>query len=266
MRPPRHSAVAGLTESEELPDGLVSRRFVGVVGRMLLVRLLKATGRFYAPASDLPNGLIAATAKERASWLVRGLFKLRRPVFIGARVRIRGKAGLEIGKYATLEPYVTLDGYSQEGISIGRRTKIGAYSVISCTSHLSLLGKGFKIGSDSGIGEFCYVGASGGVVIGDSVIMGQFVTFHAQEHEYSDPDVLIRDQGVTQRGIAVGDDCWVGARVTFLDGANVGRGCVVAAGAVVRGTIPPYSVIAGVPAKVVGRRGEETADGVDSEK
>ena len=55
-------------------------------------------------------------------------------------------------------------------------------------------------------------------------------------------------------GILVEDDCWVGANVVFLDGAHVGRGSVVAAGAVVRGKIPAYSVVAGVPARVLRSR------------
>jgi len=61
-------------------------------------------------------------------------------------------------------------------------------------------------------------------------------------------------QGVNRKGIVIEDDCWVGGNATFLDGCHLGRGCVVAAGAVVRGEIPPYSVIAGVPARVIRSR------------
>jgi acetyltransferase-like isoleucine patch superfamily enzyme len=50
------------------------------------------------------------------------------------------------------------------------------------------------------------------------------------------------------------DDCWVGANTTFLDGAHVGRGCVIAAGSLVRGEIPPYSVLVGSPARVLKSR------------
>ncbi|MDC0124525.1 acyltransferase [Gammaproteobacteria bacterium] len=61
-------------------------------------------------------------------------------------------------------------------------------------------------------------------------------------------------QGVTRQGIRIEDDCWIGANVVFLDGAHVNKGCVVAAGAVVKGVIPPYSVVAGIPAKVIKTR------------
>jgi acetyltransferase-like isoleucine patch superfamily enzyme len=244
-------------------DEYVPSRVAGrmrLLGHVLLARLLNATGKSYAPADDLPLGLIFSVGKERLPWLIRGILRVRDPVFIGPRVRIRGKSRVNIGRYATLERHVTLDGYSRRGVTVGPRTKVGAYTVICCTGHLSLIGEGFAIGSDGALGEFTYVGASGGVVIGDSVIMGQFVTFHAQEHVYDDRSTRIREQGVSQRGIDIGDDCWVGARVTFLDGAHVGRGSVVAAGSVVRGKFPPYSVLAGIPARVVGQRGADVDD------
>lgn len=215
---------------------------------------LRLTGKGYTPSPDIPSALIAATIRDRVSWLIRGLVRFRRSVFVAASVRVRGKRQIYLGRYATLESHVVVDGYSQEGVRIGARTKIGAYSVISCTSHLSVMGVGFSIGSDGSLGEFAYVGASGGVQVGDNVIMGQYVTFHSQEHVYADRSRLIRVQGVSQKGIRIGDDCWVGARVTFLDGTDVGDGCVVAAGSVVRGKVPPFSVVAGVPASVVGQR------------
>jgi acetyltransferase-like isoleucine patch superfamily enzyme len=61
-------------------------------------------------------------------------------------------------------------------------------------------------------------------------------------------------QGVNSKGIVVEDDCWVGANTTFLDGAHVGHGCVIGAGSVVRGEIPPYSIVVGAPARVIRSR------------
>ena len=139
------------------------------------------------------------------------------------------------------------------GLVLGRR--IASYTIVSCTSHLSLYGEGFSIGDDSGIGDYGCIGAAGGVTIGNNVIMGQFVSFHSQEHEFGDPDLPIRRQGTSECGITIGDNCWVGARVTFLDGSCVPEGCVVAAGAVV-GEFPAFSVIAGIPARVIRSRAD----------
>ncbi|WP_208393731.1 acyltransferase [Rhizomicrobium electricum] len=144
-----------------------------------------------------------------------------------------------------------MDGYSRQGVTIGARTKIGAGSIISCTSHFSHLGQGFRIGDDCGVSEYCYFGATGGVDIGNDVIMGQFVSFHSQNHQFEDASTKIRDQGVTSRGIRVGNNVWIGAKVTILDGTVIRDHSVIAAGAVVSGEFPDHSVIGGVPARVL---------------
>ena len=64
----------------------------------------------------------------------------------------------------------------------------------------------------------------------------------------------IRLQGVSHKGITIGRNCWIGAKATFLDGAEIGDGCIVAAGAVVRGTFPENVVIGGVPARILKTR------------
>jgi acetyltransferase-like isoleucine patch superfamily enzyme len=129
--------------------------------------------------------------------------------------------------------------------------RIGAYSRILCTAHFSKVGKGFIIGDYSSCGEFCIFGAAGGITIGKNVMIGQYVSFHAQDHLYDDPDVPIKDQGTREQGIVIGDDCWIGAKATFLDGAKIGNHCVVAAGAVVKGVFPDNVVIGGIPAKII---------------
>jgi len=217
----------------------------------LLSLLLRVVGKQYTPDADLPPGLILATLRQRLTWLLRGMLRLRVRAFVGPGVRLRGKPGLDVGRYATLDRGCQIDGYAVDGVHIGRRTKLGAYSIVSCTSHLSRMGRGLRIGDDCGIGEFGYFGASGGVSIGDNVIMGQYVSFHAETHHYEDPDRPIRLQGTHSTGIVVEDDVWVGSKVTFLDGCRVGRHSVIAAGAVVRDSYPPYSVIGGVPARVL---------------
>jgi acetyltransferase-like isoleucine patch superfamily enzyme len=227
----------------------------------VLVKVLGQIGKDYLPAQDLPVGLIVNILRARFVWLLRGLIRFRSLVFVDSRVKIRGKRHIHLSRGATLERGVILDGYARRGMRIGARTRIGAHTVVSSTSHLSLFGEGFSIGDDSGIGDYGWIGAAGGVTIGSNVIMGQFVTFHSQEHNFADLSKLIRQQGTTEAGITIGDNCWIGARVTFLDGSSISEGCVVAAGAVVRGEFPPFSVIAGMPARLVRRR---TSDGGDS--
>ena len=64
-------------------------------------------------------------------------------------------------------------------------------------------------------------------------------------------------EAVGKGGIIIGDDVWIGYRATILDGVTIGQGAVVAAGAVVTKNVPPYAVVAGIPARVVRKRFDE---------
>lgn len=177
-------------------------------------------------------------------------------VFIGPDVELRNRRGISIGAGSTLGKGVIIDGLSKEGVVIGRNVNIGPYSIIEATGVISQLGKGLRIGANSGLGAYSFIGAAGGVSIGKNVIMGQRISFHSENHRFDRLDVPIRVQGVTHEGIVVEDDCWIGANVVFLDGAHVGHGSVIGAGAVVRGEIPPFSFAAGVPARIIRQRGK----------
>ena len=104
------------------------------------------------------------------------------------------------------------------------------------------------------MGEFGYLGGACGLSIGDDCIIGQYFSCHPENHYFSDADQLIRHQGVHRKGIEIGKNCWIGSKVTILDGVTIGDGCVVAAGAVVHQSFPSNVVIGGVPAKVLGQR------------
>ena len=78
-------------------------------------------------------------------------------------------------------------------------------------------------------------------------------------HGFDDPNVPIHAQKHYSAGIVIEDDVWIGANAVILDGVTVGKGAVIAAGAVVSKDVPPLAIVAGVPAKVVRRRGELAA-------
>lgn len=217
----------------------------------VLQKLLKKFGKSYTLDKNVSDKLILSFMIKRGIMFLRGLLKTRGKIFIGKSVRILNTGNFIYGKACTLEKYVTLDCYASEKIIFGNVVKIGAFSTISTTSHLSKYGKGLKIGNNSAIGEYSYFGCSGGVEIGDDVIMGQYISFHSENHNYIDTSKLIREQGVSSKGIKLGNNIWVGSKVTFLDGCNIGNNTVIAAGAVVTGEFPPNVVIGGVPAKII---------------
>lgn len=212
--------------------------------------LLKS-GKNYILDTRIPNSLLIYSLFNRVFLLFRGLFKLRKKVFVGKNVVILNKKNINFGNNVTIEENCIIDAYSIYKIDFGNNVKIGAYSSISSTSHMSKFGKGLKIGNNSGVGRFTEFGASGGIEIGNDVIMGSYVSFHSENHNFEDKSRLIREQGVTSQGIKLGNNIWVGAKVTFLDGCKIGDNCVIAAGAVVKGIFPDDVVIGGVPAKII---------------
>lgn len=230
------------------------RAVILVVGRRL-------KGDVFTIDPDLPTTALVTFAATRAVAALRYLlarpFLARNsgsPAFIGRGVRLRTRAKIRIGAGATIGDHVVIEGLSRTGVTIGRGVSIGANTIVMPTSVMRNLGEGFAIGANSGIGQFSFVGCGGGVTVGANVIMGQYVSFHTENHLHADLERPIIAQGVRRAAIVIEDDCWVGVKATFLAGSKVGRGCVVAAGAVVRGEIPPYSIIGGVPARIIGTR------------
>jgi len=78
-----------------------------------------------------------------------------------------------------------------------------------------------------------------------------------ENHNFRDSTRLIREQGVTYKGIVIEDDVWIGSKATIVDGVTIGQGAVIGAGSVVTKSIPAYAIAVGVPARVIGTRGED---------
>ncbi len=112
------------------------------------------------------------------------------------------------------------------------------------------IGKNCTINS----GVVIYIG--NGIEIGANVAIGANTTLAPTNHEYRSGDTLIRDQRFmpSRGGIVIEDDVWIAANVVLLDGAHLGRGCVVGAGSLVRGKLAPYSVNVGTPTRIIGHR------------
>jgi galactoside O-acetyltransferase len=118
-----------------------------------------------------------------------------------------------------------------------------------------------EIGDRVGLNQGVYVNAciGGRISIGSDVIVGPYTVMRTSDHRFSDPARAIADQGHEPGVIVVEDDVWIAANVTVLGDVRVGRGSVIAAGAVVTHDVEPFSVVAGVPARFLRRRGDDLA-------
>jgi galactoside O-acetyltransferase len=95
---------------------------------------------------------------------------------------------------------------------------------------------------------------NGKITIGDDVIIAQNVVLRASDHEHSSLEIPIKNQGHTGGEIIVDNGVWIGANVVITRNVKLGKHCIVAAGAVVVKDVEPYTIVGGVPAKLIKRR------------
>ncbi len=199
--------------------------------------------------------LIQLIFNKSIAWLrsLKLLFALQVPklMFLGRAVRFYNLKNMQFGKWVQLEDHVYLSALCRNKLTFGNNVRIGAYSRIIASTSFNNLGEGIRIGNNVGIGEFAYLGGSGGLEIGDDCIIGQYLSCHPENHNFNDNQQLIRLQGVSRKGIKIGKNCWIGSKVTILDGVTIGDNCIIAAGAVVTRSMPDNAVIGGIPAKLI---------------
>ena len=134
------------------------------------------------------------------------------------------------------------------------RIRIGAQSSVAMDCFLTGFATGWSlsIGANSAINRRCYLDARQGIRIGNNVNVSPEVYILTYQHDPQSPTFASFGAPVV-----IDDHAWIGVRAILLPGAHIGEGAVVAAGAVVTGEVPPYSIVAGVPATV---RKERTRD------
>ena len=223
-----------------------------------LIRKIKGS-EFHVDRNLSSNSLIAYLLLNAAK-SIRGVFVFRSfktRILLGKGTSIISKNKIFItGKSFHIDKDCHIDATSKNGITIGNRVSIQKRTVIECTGSIQKLGVGLVLEDNVGIGSNSFLGCSGGIKIGTDTIVGNFVSFHSENHNYNDLDLPIRLQGVNSKGITIGSNCWIGAKATILDGVDLGNGCIVAAGAVLKaGKYPPNGIYGGIPAKLIKRRG-----------
>lgn len=187
----------------------------------------------------------------------RGKFKFKnsKNIFIGSNTKILFKNKIFIQGSLTIADNCFLDALSKDGIRFGNNVSLGRETIIMCSGSINNLGKGIRFGNNVGLSTNCFLGCAGGIEVDDDTIIGNFVTMHSENHNFFDDKRLIRQQGITRKGIKIGKNCWIGAKVTILDGVIIEDGCVIAAGSVLKeGIYSKNSIFAGVPAKYIKSR------------
>ena len=130
-----------------------------------------------------------------------------------------------------------------------RKFHLGDYSVVESFACINNAVGDVSIGDHTRIGLHNTI--IGPVVIGSHVNLAQGITITDLNHIFSDPQKRIDEQGVSTDQVIIEDDTWIGANAVILPGVTIGRHSVIAAGAVVTKDIPPHSLAAGIPAKII---------------
>lgn len=203
--------------------------------------------------------IISALSKLLRGFFVRFFFKkVEGLLFVGKGADFKNRQFISVGKNVKFEPFCEIQGLSRNGIVMGDNVTIGRNVMIRPSSYYGVgnIGDGLLIGNNSSIGPASYIGCAGKISIGNDVMIGPRVSFFAENHNFDSDNISIKSQGVTNKGIIVNDNCWIGSGAILLDGVEIGDGSVIAAGAIVTKSFPKNSVLAGVPAKIIKvRRG-----------
>lgn len=169
----------------------------------------------------------------------------------------------QIGDGSSIGRDCFLDGGGSKRIIIGKNTTIGRHSVLGVWEQYG--GQEFtpklQIGDDCHLGEYNHISTIDSVIIGNGLLTGRFVIISDNNHgEFNKENVdisPIKRNLSSKGGIVIGDNVWIGDKCTILSGVSIGDGCIIAANSVVTQNVPSYTVVAGVPAKIIKQLSDE---------
>ena len=177
--------------------------------------------------------------KRLVDWLIMN------PVQTRPRWYVRMLAPLyqHRGKHSKIHRSVRMDTPPYRRFSLGDYSVVESYSCINNAVGDVIIGDHTRVGLHNTV--------IGPVTIGNHVNLAQGITVTALNHNFTEKDMRIDEQGVSTTPVTIGDDIWIGANAVILPGVTIGNHSVVAAGAVVTKDVPPHTLVAGVPAKII---------------
>lgn len=178
-------------------------------------------------------------------------FSLRHRLANGSRISlgsyIKGHAHIRLGRKCKIHDAASVDAVDGKGVVLGDGVTLNRYAYVQ-----GGLG-GVVLGNRVEINNFAVVDGTGGVTIGDDSLLGPGVRVISYRHGTA-LGSSIRSQSVVAKPISIGHDVWICANAVILGGVTIGDGAVIAAGAVVRSDVAPYTMVAGVPARMIKDR------------
>jgi acetyltransferase-like isoleucine patch superfamily enzyme len=154
-------------------------------------------------------------------------------------------------RYATIEPRVRIKTFDYNNNYL----RIKLFRKVHIHNDVLLQGSGMlEIGEHTFIGAFSIIGANAHIKIGKNVMIAQGVSIRDTDHAFSTTDIPMISQGITTSPIVIEDDVWIGYGAVVTKGITIGTGSIIAANAVVTKDVAPFSIVGGVPAKLIRTR------------
>ena len=177
--------------------------------------------------------------KRLTDWLIMNQVETRPRWY----VRLLAPVYQHRGRHSVIHRSVRMDTPPYRRFSLGKNSVIESFSCINNAVGDVLIGDYTRIGMLNTV--------IGPVTIGNHVNLAQGITITALNHNFTDKEKRIDEQGISTSAVNIGDDIWIGANAVILPGVTIGHHAVIAAGAVVNKDVPAHTLVAGVPAKVI---------------
>jgi acetyltransferase-like isoleucine patch superfamily enzyme len=161
---------------------------------------------------------------------------------------IKYKSYVHLSTNAWVEPKVILKPFFHRNKKIKLIMKKDSF----IKRNVIIQGSGLlEIGENSYISSFCVIGVNEKIIIGKYVMIADAVSLRDTNHEFNRTDIPMCKQGMKTAPIIIEDDVWIGHGAVITLGVTIGTGSIVGANAVVTKDVSPYSIVGGVPAKVI---------------
>ena len=203
----------------------------------ILYFLIKILFRFIKlfNSSTVSNYITILLNKLYTLWVLVDLGSKDPHIYLQRSSVFRGRKKIYIGKFSTIQRYSCIEAIEE-------------YKGELYTPQI-------KIGENVNIGEYNHITSINSIIIGDGVLTGRRVTISDNNHGAFDSEELNnmpKERKLTSKGpIDIGDNVWIGENACVLSGVKIGKGSIVAANAVVLKDVPPFCLVAGIPAKII---------------